>query len=80
MTGTAGDIIRTSLTLSTFSIAQVEAQLFSTSPYSGLATAGANFDYFDMDFKTTPVPIPAAIWLLGSSLVGLAGIRRKFKK
>lgn len=80
LTGTTGDTIRSSLTLSTFSIAQVEAQLFYTSPYSGLATAGANFDYFDMDFTTTPVPIPAAIWLLGSSLVGLAGIRRKFKK
>ncbi|MBU1056544.1 MAG: VPLPA-CTERM sorting domain-containing protein [Proteobacteria bacterium] len=27
-----------------------------------------------------PVPIPGAIWLLGSGLVGLVGIRRKFKK
>jgi hypothetical protein len=27
-----------------------------------------------------PVPIPAAVWLLGSGLVGLVGIRRKFRK
>lgn len=27
-----------------------------------------------------PVPIPAAVWLLGSGLIGMFGIRRKFKK
>jgi hypothetical protein len=26
-----------------------------------------------------PVPIPGAVWLLGSGLVGLAGLRRKFR-
>jgi hypothetical protein len=29
-------------------------------------------------FQVTAVPIPAAIWLLGSGLVGLFGIRRRF--
>jgi len=28
---------------------------------------------------TGSVPVPAAIWLLGSGLLGLAGIRRKIK-
>lgn len=28
----------------------------------------------------TAVPIPAAIWLFGAGLVGLVGVRRKFKK
>ncbi|OPY06771.1 MAG: hypothetical protein A4E66_02136 [Syntrophus sp. PtaB.Bin001] len=28
----------------------------------------------------TPTPIPAAIWLLGSGLVGLIGVRRRFTK
>ena len=27
-----------------------------------------------------PVPVPAAFWLLGSGLIGLAGVRRKMKK
>lgn len=29
---------------------------------------------------TTPVPIPGAVWLLGSGLLGLVGLRRRFKK
>lgn len=29
---------------------------------------------------SAPVPIPAAFWLLGSGLIGLIGLRRKFKK
>ncbi len=27
----------------------------------------------------SPVPIPAAVWLLGSGLIGLAGVRRKIR-
>jgi len=26
-----------------------------------------------------PIPIPGAVWLLGSGLIGIVGIRRKFK-
>jgi hypothetical protein len=29
---------------------------------------------------SAPVPIPGAVWLLGSGLIGLAGLRRRFKK
>jgi hypothetical protein len=29
---------------------------------------------------TTTVPIPGAAWLLGSGLIGIVGVRRKFKK
>jgi hypothetical protein len=32
-----------------------------------------------IEYNTNPVPVPAAVWLLGSGLIGLAGIRRKFK-
>ena len=34
--------------------------------------------YMD-DISVNQVPIPGAVWLLGSGLVGLAGLRRKFK-
>jgi len=32
------------------------------------------------DLLIQPVPIPPAVWLLGSGLIGLIGIRRRFKK
>jgi hypothetical protein len=32
------------------------------------------------NFRMTPLPIPGAVWLLGSGLVGLVAIRRKFRK
>ena len=31
----------------------------------------------DLFFRVTPVPIPAAIWLFGSGLVGLIGVARR---
>ena len=31
------------------------------------------------ELDLTPVPIPGAIWLLGSGLAGLVGLRRKFR-
>jgi hypothetical protein len=34
--------------------------------------------YFAMDdLESNPVPVPAAVWLLGSGLIGLIGIRRR---
>ena len=56
------------------------------------ATSGTNIHYFwsqtgqsgsykpYLDVQTAPVPIPGAIWLLGSGLIGIVGIRRKLKK
>ncbi len=32
------------------------------------------------ELRGTSVPVPGAIWLLGSGLVSLMGIRKKFKK
>ncbi len=36
-------------------------------------------DHLQYGFAT-PVPIPSAIWLLGSAFIGLVGLRKKFKK
>ena len=53
---------------------------------SNLTLASAGTWYFDVDNGTTPfrvggtstvTPIPAAAWLLGSGLMGLAGFRRR---
>lgn len=38
-----------------------------------------NLPYSDWLFTATPVPVPAAAWLFGSALVGLAGVRRSRK-
>jgi hypothetical protein len=44
-------------------------------------SGGGDRDFNDLvvEVNVAPVPIPAAILLLGSGLVGLAGIRKKFK-
>lgn len=34
----------------------------------------------DLRYSDSPVPIPGAVWLLGSGLLGLVGLRRRFKK
>jgi hypothetical protein len=40
----------------------------------------AAFGNFGANLDVTPTPIPAAAWLLGSGLMGLAGIRRRKEK
>ena len=41
---------------------------------------GADSDYSIVSISSQPVPLPAALWLLGSGLIGLVGLRRRFKK
>lgn len=44
-------------------------------------TLPADFWYknarIDIDYSLKPVPVPAAIWLFGSALLGLTGLKRK---
>jgi hypothetical protein len=57
----------------------------SSTPYS-FDSYGLYFDDFDALFGTwtsttlTPVPVPAAVWLFGSGLLGLVGIARRKKR
>ncbi len=39
-----------------------------------------DWDWQESEGMASPVPVPAAVWLLGSGLLGLAGIRRKSVK
>ena len=61
---------------------------------AGIITFGEDFSFFDLEvmdydcglgiFETvsgrfSATPIPGAVWLLGSGIVGLAGLRRRMK-
>lgn len=48
---------------------------------AGLWPGGESFEGYidDVYFSTAAVPVPAAIWLLGSGLLGLAGVRKKMR-
>mgnify|MGYP006308523797 FL=1 len=37
-------------------------------------------DHLRIYGETNAVPIPGAVWLLGSGLVGLLGVRKRFRK
>lgn len=43
-------------------------------------TVDGDYDWVADAGLFNPVPVPAAVWLLGSGLIGMFGIRRKFKK
>lgn len=49
--------------------------------FSSLITnrAGASLD-MGAFMEVSPVPVPAAVWLLGSGLIGLGGLRRKLRR
>ena len=39
-----------------------------------------DFNDLVVEVHIAPVPVPAAIYLLGAGMLGLIGIRRKFRK
>ena len=68
----------------------VGAFVVGDSPYWGVAKsldlyAGGNAyssgvaTTYDWSFRVSPVPVPSAVWLFGSGLIGLIGIARRKK-
>jgi hypothetical protein len=57
----------------------VFADVFNTSIGDLALAAAGQPDAIDITFAA-PVPIPAAVWLLASGLIGLVGLRRRMRK
>jgi len=53
----------------------------ATSPLTTLTLGFRNDPYFFFldDVDVSPVPIPGAVWLLGSGIVGLIGLKRRMR-
>jgi hypothetical protein len=76
-------ILLTDFTTGNSTYANLTAGLHTPTPpaYPADTTYVSQFSSFEVDyFDSTPIPVPAAIYLLGAGFVGLAGLRRKFKK
>lgn len=43
-------------------------------------TGGGNLEAGNFGVQISTIPVPGAMWLLGSGLIGLVGLRRKFRK
>ena len=67
-------------TLSFFDLDPVEGYMTAVLSASGFSTL---FGFFEADatlYKQAATPIPGAIWLLGTGIVGLVGVRKKLRK
>jgi len=49
------------------------------SPWGGYSTSRFYLDSVTLDVTPSAVPIPGAVWLLCSGLIGLIGVKRKFR-
>ena len=57
----------------------IDTDGFTTYTVKTPALAAGHWFADDFTFAGAPIPIPGAVWLLGSGLIGIVGIRKKFK-
>ena len=76
----ASDDWSTFWTTSAFSFDQVGIFTKTWGPGYGLASPSVTADFDYLYYNYNPVPIPGAVWLLGSGFIGLVGLRKKLKK
>ena len=70
------DVIADTSPLSAFSSSlPIEADTYLLRNY-GYGGTGGTWDY-TWTFEVTTVPVPAAVWLFGSGLIGLVGLARR---
>jgi len=58
-------------------IGTISGNGFDVTPTSWTLSANDTGNSYSMTIAATAVPIPAAVWLFGSGLLGLIGIARK---
>ena len=79
-----GSVVHTDSTFTDQAFSLVETSFFTTAgthtlSFSGLTTVGDHTGFFDAISinSVAPVPVPAAVWLFGSGLLGLIGVARR---
>lgn len=45
--------------------------------WNRILAPGESFSYTQSMYLNQPVPVPAAVWLFGSGLIGLIGVARR---
>ena len=59
--------------------AEYNSRNYSHHPINESPFYGGNYD-LAFELQGSPVPIPGAVWLMGSGLIGLAGLKSKSRK